>query len=196
MEFRKMVMITLYARQQKRHRCIEQSFGLCGRGRGWDSLGEWHWNMCIIICETNRQSRFDAWYRMHGKGAGQGPRPRWGGQGEAWTQSQSSLSRGAYRRGEGGAHPTCICPQVPQLCLASLHLPKTQRAWRAGLAQPDHQWKSVHGSDRKPRGRMDLPPRGKGPRGFRAPCSQGCWAVSRGKCSAGLFEVHAGFQVR
>ena len=30
-----MVMITLYARQQKRHRCIEQSFGLCGRGRGW-----------------------------------------------------------------------------------------------------------------------------------------------------------------
>ena len=29
-----MVMITLYARQQKRHRFIEQSFGLCGRGRG------------------------------------------------------------------------------------------------------------------------------------------------------------------
>src|SRR5574337_1221433 len=22
----------------KRHRCIEQSFGLCGRGRGWDDL--------------------------------------------------------------------------------------------------------------------------------------------------------------
>ena len=40
MEFRKMVTITLYARQQKRHRCIEQSFGLCGRGRGgmiWDN---------------------------------------------------------------------------------------------------------------------------------------------------------------
>ena len=32
MEFRKMVMITLYARQQKRHRCIEESFGLCGTG--------------------------------------------------------------------------------------------------------------------------------------------------------------------
>ena len=28
-----MVMTTLYTRQQKRHRCIEQSFGLCGRGR-------------------------------------------------------------------------------------------------------------------------------------------------------------------
>ena len=34
MEFRKMVTITLYVRQQKRHRCIEPSFGLCGRGRG------------------------------------------------------------------------------------------------------------------------------------------------------------------
>ena len=40
MEFRKMVMITLYARQQKRHRCIEQSFGLCGRRREWDDLRE------------------------------------------------------------------------------------------------------------------------------------------------------------
>ena len=28
-----MVMITLYARQQKRHRCIKQSSGLCERGR-------------------------------------------------------------------------------------------------------------------------------------------------------------------
>ena len=37
-----MVMITLYARQQKRHRCIEQTFGLRGRVRGWDDLGEWH----------------------------------------------------------------------------------------------------------------------------------------------------------
>ena len=37
MEFRKMVMTTLYARQQKRHRCIEQSFGLWERG---DDLGE------------------------------------------------------------------------------------------------------------------------------------------------------------
>ena len=42
MEFRNMVMITLYARQQKRHRCKEQTFGLRGRGRGWDDLGEWH----------------------------------------------------------------------------------------------------------------------------------------------------------
>ena len=34
MEFRKMVMMTLYARQQKRHRCKEQTFGLCGRRGG------------------------------------------------------------------------------------------------------------------------------------------------------------------
>ena len=47
MEFRKNVMITLYARQQKRHRCIEQSFGLCGRERGgmiWENGIE----TCII----------------------------------------------------------------------------------------------------------------------------------------------------
>ena len=29
-------------RSIKRHRCIEQSYGLCGRGRGWDDLGEWY----------------------------------------------------------------------------------------------------------------------------------------------------------
>ena len=41
--FRKMAMTTLYARQQKRHRCVYQTFGLRGRGRGrgWDDLGEW-----------------------------------------------------------------------------------------------------------------------------------------------------------
>ena len=80
---RKMVMITLYARQQKRHRCIEQSFGLCGRGRGWDDLGEWHWNMYNIIYETNCQSRFDTWYRMLGADALGWPRGMvWGGRWE------------------------------------------------------------------------------------------------------------------
>ena len=42
-----MVMITLYARQRKRHRCIEQSFGLSGRGEGgmiWENGIE----TCII----------------------------------------------------------------------------------------------------------------------------------------------------
>ena len=35
-----MVMITLYAKQKKRHRCTEQTFGLYGRRRGWDDLRE------------------------------------------------------------------------------------------------------------------------------------------------------------
>ena len=36
MEFRMMVIMTLYARQQKRHRCIEQSFGLWEKAtEGW-----------------------------------------------------------------------------------------------------------------------------------------------------------------
>ena len=79
------------ARQQKRHRCIEQSFGLCGRGQGWDDLGEWHWNMYIIICETNLQSRFDAWYRMLGAG------PLWWPRGMGWG--------GRWDRGSGwGTH--------------------------------------------------------------------------------------------
>ena len=38
MEFKKMVMTTLYARQKKRHRCIEQTCGLCGRRWGRDDL--------------------------------------------------------------------------------------------------------------------------------------------------------------
>ena len=32
--------MTLYARQQKRHRYKEQIFGLCRRRRGWDGLRE------------------------------------------------------------------------------------------------------------------------------------------------------------
>ena len=88
MEFRKMVTITLYTRQQKRHWCIEQSFGLCGR-RGWDDLGEWHWNMYNIIYETSCQSRFDARYWMLGAGALGRPRGmEWGGrreEGSGWA---------------------------------------------------------------------------------------------------------------
>ena len=64
-----MVTITLNAKQQKRHRCIEQSFGLCGRGSGgmiWENGIE---NMYNIICEMNRQSRFNVLYRMLGAGA-------------------------------------------------------------------------------------------------------------------------------
>ena len=33
---------------EKRYRCIEQTFGLCGRRRGWDVSREQHRNMYII----------------------------------------------------------------------------------------------------------------------------------------------------
>ena len=55
MEFRKMVTITLYTRQQKRHWCIEQAYGLCGRG--WEDLGEWHWNMWNVMYETKKRKK-------------------------------------------------------------------------------------------------------------------------------------------
>ena len=88
MEFRKMVTITLYMRQQKRHWCTEQSFGLYGRGRGWDDLGKWHWNTYNIIYETSSQSRFDARYWILGAGALGWPRGmEWGGrreEGSGW----------------------------------------------------------------------------------------------------------------
>ena len=35
-----MVTITLYAKQKKRHRCTEQTFGLCGRRRGREGCFE------------------------------------------------------------------------------------------------------------------------------------------------------------
>ena len=47
MEFRKTITITLYVREQKRHRCIEQSFGTVGEGEGgmiWENGIE----TCII----------------------------------------------------------------------------------------------------------------------------------------------------
>ena len=88
MEFRKMVTITLCTRQQKRHWCIVQSYGLCGRGRGWEDLGEWHWNMYNIMYETSHQSRFDARYWILGAGALGWPRGMvWGGrreEGSGW----------------------------------------------------------------------------------------------------------------
>ena len=66
MEFRKMVMITLYAKQKERHRCTEQTLGLCGRRRGWDVLREQHWNIYTIKGETDHQPRLDAWDKCSG----------------------------------------------------------------------------------------------------------------------------------
>ena len=48
MEFRKMVMITLYVRQQKRHRCIEQSFGI-------HAFKLWCWRSLLRVPWTTRR---------------------------------------------------------------------------------------------------------------------------------------------
>ena len=45
---------------RKRDTCIEQTFELYGRRRGWDDLREQHRNMYIIKGETDRQPRLDA----------------------------------------------------------------------------------------------------------------------------------------
>ena len=64
-----MVMITLYVRQQKTHKCIEWTFRLCGRGRGRGMIWENGTETCILSQETNRQSMSDTGYRMPGTGA-------------------------------------------------------------------------------------------------------------------------------
>jgi len=75
------------SQKEKHQYSIEQSFGFCGRGRGWDDLGEWHWNMYNVICKMNRQSRLDAWYRMLGAGAQRWPRGMvWGGRWEGGSR--------------------------------------------------------------------------------------------------------------
>ena len=79
-EFRKSVTMTLYARQQKRHRYKEQTFGLCRRSRGWDDLREQHWNMHTTIREIDDQSKFNALNRVLKAGAlGQPWGMGWGG---------------------------------------------------------------------------------------------------------------------
>ena len=72
--------MTLYERQQKRHRCIEQTFGLYGRIRGWDDLREQHQNMYIIYSKTDRQSMLDACDKCSGLVHWDDPE-RWGGEG-------------------------------------------------------------------------------------------------------------------
>ena len=58
-----------------------------GQGEGGMILGEWHWNMYIIMCEMNGQSMFDAWYRVLGAGALGWPRGMgWGGRFEGGSR--------------------------------------------------------------------------------------------------------------
>ena len=54
-----MVMIP-YMQNRKRHRCTEQTFGICGRRRGWDVSREQHRTRYSIAGETDNQPRLDA----------------------------------------------------------------------------------------------------------------------------------------
>ena len=86
MEFRKMVMITLYAKQKKRQRCTEQTFGLCGRRQGWDVSKEQH----VYYLGWNRSpAQVGCMRQVLGPGAlgrprGIGWRGRWEG-GSGWV---------------------------------------------------------------------------------------------------------------
>ena len=59
----------LYTKQQKSHRCKEQTFGLCGRRWGWDDLKEEHWNLHITICKIDKKYKFDEWSKALKAGA-------------------------------------------------------------------------------------------------------------------------------
>ena len=59
----------LYAKQQMRHRCKEQSFDSVGEGEGgmiWEGSVE---TVYIILCEVDHLSSFDAWDRVLRAGA-------------------------------------------------------------------------------------------------------------------------------
>ena len=56
--FRKMVMMTLHARQQKRHRCKEQSLDSVEEGEG-GMIRENNIETCILSSELDLQSRFN-----------------------------------------------------------------------------------------------------------------------------------------
>ena len=86
-------MITLYAKQKKRHRCTKQTFGLCGRRWGWDVSREQHQNMYIIYSETGHQPRWDAWDKCLGL--------------VHWEDPEESGGEGGGRGGSGwGIHVT------------------------------------------------------------------------------------------
>ena len=59
-----MVMIILFARQQKRHRCINSLLDSVGEG-----VCGMIWKNGIETCIISYKSRFDAGYRMLGAGA-------------------------------------------------------------------------------------------------------------------------------
>ena len=90
MEFRKIVMITLYVRQQKRHRSIEQSFGLCGRGQGWVI-----WENGIETCIISYVKQIARPGLMHNTGCSGLVR---------WNDPEGSYGEGGGRGVQDGEH--------------------------------------------------------------------------------------------
>ena len=78
-------MITLYAKQKKRHRCIEQSFGLCGRRQGWDVSREQN---SIETCILSRVKQITS--------------PGWMHEASAWTWCTGKTWRDRVEREVGG----------------------------------------------------------------------------------------------
>ena len=63
MEFRKMITMTLYARQQKKHRCKEQNLDSVGEGEGGLI-----WENGIEICIRSYMKRVTSPGSMHDTG--------------------------------------------------------------------------------------------------------------------------------
>ena len=55
MESRKMVLMNLFAGQQRRRRYREQTCGHSGGRREWDRLREQHGNILITICKIDSE---------------------------------------------------------------------------------------------------------------------------------------------
>ena len=83
-----MVMTTLYVRQQKRHRCIEQSFGLSG----WGGV---IWENGIITCIISYKKRI----------ASPGPMQDTGSLGLVhWDDPEGWYGKGSGRGVQDGEH--------------------------------------------------------------------------------------------
>ena len=107
-----MVMITLHARQQKRHRCIEQSFGLCGRWRR-----QWHPTPVLLSGKS------------HGRRSLVGCSP-WGCEESGMTE-QLHFHFSLSCIGEGNSNPLqCSC----------LENPRDRRAWWAAVHGVTQSW--------------------------------------------------------
>ena len=87
MEFRKIILISLLVREQRRHRHKEQSFGHSAGRRVWDERREYHWNLYITIYKIDGQWEFAVWHREHKAGVLWQPRGMgWGGRWEGFQE--------------------------------------------------------------------------------------------------------------